>query len=198
MRRVVLQFWLSLDGFSCDEDTDLYRMMEDIEDPEQEEYFVGRLWQAGTHIMGRITYEEMAKFWPDSDHPIAAPMNDIPKAVFSASLQSADWPLTRIARGDTAEELARLKQEPGGEIFAHGGTQFVRSLIRLGLVDEYRLWVLPAAVGQGAPLFTGLTQPVMLRLIKTTPFPSGILELCYAPQQPLSGLATSSTPELSP
>jgi dihydrofolate reductase len=57
----------------------------------------------------------------------------------------------------------------------------VRSLIRLGLVDEYRLWVLPAAVGQGAPLFTGLARPVTLSLVKTTAFPSGILELCYEP-----------------
>ena len=83
MRHVVLQFWLSLDGFSCDEDTELYRLMEEIEDPEQEEYFVGRLRQAGTHIMGRVTYEEMAEFWPSSDHPIAAPLNEIPKIVFS-------------------------------------------------------------------------------------------------------------------
>jgi dihydrofolate reductase len=181
MRHVVLQFWLSLDGYSCDEDTELYRLMEEIEDREQEEYFVGRLRQAGTHIMGRVTYEEMARFWPGSGHPIAAPMNEIPKVVFSASLQSASWPTTRIARGDTVEEPARLKQEPGGEIIAHGGTQFARSLIRLGLVDEYRLWVLPAAVGQGAPLFTGLTRPVTLSLIKTTAFPPGTLELCYEP-----------------
>ena len=181
MRHVVLQFWLSLDGYSCDEDTELYRLMEEVEDPEQEQYFVGRLRQAGTHIMGRVTYEEMATFWPTSDHPIAAPMNEIPKVVFSASLQSATWPATRIARGDTAAELARLKQEPGGEIIAHGGTQFARSLIRLGLVDEYRLWVLPAAVGQGAPLFTELARPVTLSLVKTTAFPSGILELCYKP-----------------
>jgi hypothetical protein len=75
-------------------------------------YLAGRLRQAGTHIRGRVTHEEMAKFWPSSDHPIAAPMNEIPKIVFSASLQSATWPPTRIARGDTAEELARLKQEP--------------------------------------------------------------------------------------
>ena len=93
--------------------------------------------------------------------------------------RSATWPPARIARGDTAEELARLKQEPGGEIIAHGGTQFARSLIRLGLVDEYRLWVLPAAVGRGAPLFTELARPVTLSLVKTTAFPSGILELCY-------------------
>jgi dihydrofolate reductase len=181
MRNVVLQFWLSLDGYSCDEDTELWSVMEDIEDPEQQEYFVGRLRQAGTHIMGRVTYEEMAKVWPTDDDPLAAPMNEIPKVVFSASLQSANWPETRIARGDTAEEIARLKQEPGGEILAHGGTQFNRSLIRLGLVDEYRLWVLPAAVGQGAPLFTGLDRPVTLNLIKSTAFPSGILELCYTP-----------------
>jgi len=89
-------------------------------------------------------------------------MNEIPKVVFSASLQSATWPPTRIARGDTAEELARLKQEPGGEIIAHGGTQFARSLIRLGVVDEYRLWMLPAAMGQGAAEKAGvhLLEPV--------------------------------------
>lgn len=181
MRQVVLQFWLSLDGYSCDEDTELYRVMDEIEDPEQQEYFVGRLRQAGTHIMGRVTYEEMAKAWPTSGHPIAGPMNDIPKVVFSASLRAADWPPTRIARGDTAEEIARLRREPGGEIIAHGGTEFARSLIRLGLVDEYRLWVLPAAAGQGAPLFSGLARPVTLSLVKATAFPSGILELCYTP-----------------
>src|SRR5690242_11962122 len=151
MRPVVLQFWISLDGYSCDEDSELMRVMKQIIDEQQEEYFVNRLRQAGTHIMGRVTYEGMAKTWPTSSHPIAAPMNDIPKVVFSSILQSADWPETRIARGDIAEEIAWLKDEPGGEILAHGGTQFVRSLIRLGLVDEYRLWVLPAAVGKGAP-----------------------------------------------
>jgi hypothetical protein len=72
---------------------------------------------------------------------------------FSRTLQSADWPQTRIARGDTAEEIARLKAEPGGEIVAHGGTQFVRSLIRLGLVDQYRLWVLPARDIDHLPAF---------------------------------------------
>jgi dihydrofolate reductase len=183
MRHVVLQFWVSLDGYSCDEDTELWRVMEETDDPEQEEYFVGRLRQAGTHIMGRVTYQEMAKTWPTSSHPIAAPMNDIPKVVFSRTLESADWPETKIARGDTAAEIARLKAEPGGEILAHGGTQFVRSLIRLGLVNEYRLWVLPAATGQGVPLFTGLPHLLTLRLVSSTAFPSGMLELVYSPAE---------------
>ncbi len=181
MRPLILQFWTSLDGYSCDEDTELFRLMEQITDDEQEKYFVGRLRQAGTHIMGRVTYQGMAATWPVSDHPVAAPMNDIPKVVFSRTLPSADWPESRIVRGPIAEEVARLKAEPGGEILAHGGTRFVRSLIRLGLVDEYRLWVLPIAVGQGEALFSGLPRPLPLRLTASTAFPSGILELAYSP-----------------
>lgn len=192
MRQVVLQFYISLDGYSCDEANGMRDVMMSMDDPEQEEYFASRLRQAGTHIMGRITYQGMAGFWPTSSHPSAAPMNDIPKVVFSRTLQSADWPQTRIARGDTAEEIAKLKAEPGGEILAHGGTQFVRSLIRLGLVDQYRLWVLPAAAGQGEPLFTGLAHPLTLRLVKSTAFPSsGILELVYSPADPPRSEITS-------
>jgi dihydrofolate reductase len=182
MRQVVLQFYISLDGYSADADNGIRDVMMGIDDPEQAEYFVGRLRQAGTHIMGRASYQAMAGFWLTSSDPSAAPMNDIPKVVFSRTLQSADdWPKTRIASGDTAEEIARLKAEPGGEILAHGGTQFMRSLIRLGLVDQYRLWVLPAAAGQGAPLFTGLDHPLKLRLVESRAFPSGVLELVYSP-----------------
>ncbi|MGE5830802.1 MAG: dihydrofolate reductase family protein [Micromonosporaceae bacterium] len=182
MRQVVLQFFVSLDGYSCDVDNGIRDVMMEIDDPEQEEYFVSRLRQAGTHIMGGSTYQVMAQFWPTSSHPSAGAMNDIPKVVFSRTMTSAnDWPETRIASGDTAEEIAKLKAEPGGEILAHGGTRFVRSLIRLGLVDQYRLWVLPAAAGRGAPLFTELDHPLKLRLVKSTAFPSGVLELVYAP-----------------
>jgi dihydrofolate reductase len=107
-------------------------------------------------------------------------MNEIPKVVFSRTLTSAeDWPETRIAGGDTAEEIAKLKAEPGKDLVAAGGTEFMHSLIRLGVVDEYRLWVLPAATGTGAPLFPELDQPVNLRLVKSTAFPSGVLELRY-------------------
>ena len=102
--------------------------------------------------------------------------------MFSRTLKSADdWPETRIAGGDTAEEIAKLKAEPGKDLVAAGGTAFLHSLIKLGVVDEYRLWVLPAVTGKGAPLFPELDQPVNLRLVKSTAFPSGILELVYAP-----------------
>jgi dihydrofolate reductase len=103
--------------------------------------------QVGTHIMGRVTYESMAEFWPKFDNPVAKAMNDTPKVVFSKTLGSANWSESRIASGDTAEEIARLKAEPGGDIVAHGGVRFARSLIRLGLVDEYRLLELVYAPG---------------------------------------------------
>jgi dihydrofolate reductase len=182
MRRVVLSFWISLDGYSCDDGSELYRVMQEMPDDEQQdEYFNNRLRQVGTHIMGRVTYEGWARFWPNSDLPMAAAMNDIPKVVFSRTLRSADWSGSRIASGDTAEEIARLKAEPGGDIVAHGGVGFARSLIRLGLVDEYRLLVLPAAVGQGQPLFTDLDHPLTLRLLSGTGFASGLMELVYSP-----------------
>jgi dihydrofolate reductase len=108
-------------------------------------------------------------------------MNEIPKVVFSRTLKTTDdWP-ARIAGGDTAEEIAKLKAEPGKDLVAAGGTEFMHSLIKLGVVDEYRLWVLPAATGKGAPLFPELAQPLNLHLLKSTAFPSGVLELRFAP-----------------
>jgi dihydrofolate reductase len=180
MRKLVLSCFMSLDGYSCDPGTELFELLTEIEDPEQEEYGVARLAQAGTHIMGRVTYLGMAGYWPSSSHVNAAPMNDIPKVVFSRTLQEAAWSNTTIAAGDTEAEIARLKAEPGGPILAHGGTSFARSLIQLGLVDEYAFWVLPAAAGKGVSLFTDFTR---LSLRSSTAFPSGVLELIYAPAE---------------
>jgi dihydrofolate reductase len=157
------------------------------DDEELEEYFVTKLRRAGTHIMGRNTYENMAQHWPKSTELVAPVMNDIPKVVFSKTLQSAEWPDSRIASGDTAEEIARLKQEPGGEIVAHGGVRFVQSLARLGLVDEYRLYVYPIAVGRGTSLFADPQHPQALRLVTCTAFLSGVVELVYQRAGPGGG-----------
>jgi dihydrofolate reductase len=75
---------------------------------------------AGLHLMGRVTYEEMAGFWPVSDDEYAAPMNDIPKVVFSTTLTRADWAQSTIARGDLAGEIGALKREPGKDMIAWG------------------------------------------------------------------------------
>ena len=96
-------------------------------------------------------------------------MNEIPKVVFSRTLERADWPETRIARGDLSEEIGSLKREAGNDLIAYGGATIDQGLSRLGLVDEYRLMVQPAALGAGLPLlFKNLSAPLHLELVEAT------------------------------
>jgi dihydrofolate reductase len=133
------------------------------------------------HLMGRNTYEEMAEFWPVSDDAYAAPMNEIPKVVFSRTLERTEWADSRIASGDLAEEVAALKREPGKEMLAWGGAAFAQSLSRLGLVDEYRIILQPVALGEGLPLFKDLTAPLRLELVDAQTYPTGAALHVYRP-----------------
>ncbi|HEY6237993.1 MAG TPA: dihydrofolate reductase family protein, partial [Thermoplasmata archaeon] len=113
MREVHLYMSMSLDGFVGSE-----REHPGIAIPEGDELRQWKLEQisaAGAHLMGRTTYQEMSSHWPQSDSDYAAPMNDIPKVVFSRTLSDADasWPDTRVARGDLVTEIAAIKAEPG-------------------------------------------------------------------------------------
>jgi dihydrofolate reductase len=143
------------------------------EDDEVVAWKVASLREAGTHIMGRATYEAMASVWPTTSGVYADVMNEIPKVVFSKTLPRADWPESRIASGDLAEDIDRLKREPGGVILAHGGATFVDALIRDRLIDEYRLVIHPVAIGNGTGLFKALREPLRLDLIEARTFPSG-------------------------
>ena len=176
MRKLVLKMNMSLDGFVGPVGEDAAWIMRDLDD-ELSRWTVDEvLWQAGTHIMGRVTYEEMAEHWPSATSVFAAPMNEIPKVVFSKTLTNAEWPDSRIATGDLAEEILRLKQEPGKDILVHGGAEFVQALSRLGLIDEYRVIVHPVALGNGSPLFGG---PIDLTLVDSKPFATGAVALVY-------------------
>ena len=142
---------------------------------------LGWMDDIGLHLMGRTTYEEMAGFWPVSDHAYAAPMNESPKVVFSQTLERAEWEESRIARGDLAEEIATLKREPGNDMLAWGGAAFAQSLSRLGLVDEYRLILQPVVLGEGLPLFKDLSGPLRLELVDAQTYPSGAALHVYRP-----------------
>jgi len=150
------------------------------EDPDLTQRKLAWVWEAGAHIMGRTTYEEMAAYWPSSASDYAAPMNEIPKVVFSKTLERAEWPDSRIARGDLAEEIATLKREPGKDVVAYGGAAFAQSLARLGLIDEYRLITHPVAVANGQPLFKDLPTPSRLAFVEARPFRSAVLHV-YEP-----------------
>ena len=89
------------------------------------------------------------------------------------------WAEPTVARGDLAEEVLRLKTQPGHCILAHGGARFAQSLVASDLIDEYRLVIHPVVLGRGQPLFSGLHGPVDLRLISATPFGSGVVAIVY-------------------
>jgi dihydrofolate reductase len=168
---------MSLDGYVGPIDDEAEWIMRDFDD-ELGQWVVDEvLWQAGTHVMGRVTYEDMAAHWPTATTVFAAPMNEIPKVVFSKTLTEAPWAETRIARGDLGEEIGRLKEESGKDILVHGGAKLAQSLSRAGLIDEYRVIVHPTALGEGDPLFGG---PQDLRLIDSRVFDTGAVALTYA------------------
>jgi dihydrofolate reductase len=133
---------------------------------------------AGVHLMGAATYARWADFWPSAPGPFAKPMNDIPKVVFSNSLESADWAETTIVSGDLTDAVTRLKQErSGGYLLAQGGARFARSLVETGLIDEYRLVTHPVVLGAGERLFTA---PLTIEPISTTPFSGGAVAHVFA------------------
>lgn len=177
MRKLTLIMTMSVDGYVVKPDG--MAVGAAPEPPELKRWKLDRIARAGTHAMGRITYQHMSNAWPNSKDPYAAPMNDIPKVVFSKTLQVADWPETSIASGDLDKEIASLRRAPGGEIIAWGGASFAQSLARANLIDEYAIITRPVAYGSGKPLFLDLPKALELELLATTSFKSGhILRIC--------------------
>jgi dihydrofolate reductase len=107
-------------------------------------------------------------------------MNETPKVVFSRTIATADWPESTIARGDLAEDVSALKRGPGGDMIAWGGARFAQSLVRLNLIDEYRLVHQPVALGDGLPLFAGLAGPLVLDLVDVHAYDGSVLNV-YRP-----------------
>lgn len=180
MRQVVLQMGVTVDGYVAGTGGEGdWRL--GPEHPDVRAWKISSLRRVGTHIMGRVTYQQMAAHWPSATDEYAAFMNELPKVVFSKTLNSAVWAHSEVANGDLAEEIGGLKREPGGAIMAHGGAAFVQSLSRLGLIDEYRLVVLPVALGSGLPLFRDLLRPLRLKLTEAHSYPDGTLVNVYQP-----------------
>jgi dihydrofolate reductase len=133
-------------------------------------------------LFGRVTYEGMAQYWTTAKGETADRMNGIQKVVFSRTLTSADWASTRLVGTDAAEEVARLKQEPGKDILVFGSADLCASLMRAGLIDEYRLGVNPIVLGQGNPLFKAGAGQVKMRLLESRTLKTGCVLLFYAPE----------------
>jgi dihydrofolate reductase len=180
MRKVVLIMTASIDGYVAAPSGKAVGA--GLEPAELKRWKLERIRCAGTHIMGRVTYEGMAASWPTSTDDYAAPMNEIPKVVFSKSLEKATWPESSIARGDLADEIAALRRQSGGDIIAWGGARFAQSLSNTGLVDEYAIVTLPVAYGGGKPLFHDLPDSLQFTVLAATNYADGTALHLYEPR----------------
>jgi dihydrofolate reductase len=155
-------------------------------DDEFNQFAIEQTSNIGTILFGRVTYELMASYWPTSaaiiDDPIIADlMNNLPKIVFSRTLQKAEWNNTRLVKDHIAEEITRLKGQSGKDLAIFGSANLLSSLIQMDLIDEHRILVNPIVLGSGTPLFQGIKEKLELKLLKTKIFASGNVLLYYQP-----------------
>jgi dihydrofolate reductase len=183
MRKVVASEFVSLDGV--------------VESPEKWHfpYFNDEIGDAigaamaasDAMLMGRVLYEEWAAFWPNQDpdeNPVAARMNGVRKYVVSTTLEEPlEWQNSTLIGDNVAEEISRLKEQPGKDISISGSPTLVRSLLQEDLLDELRLMLHPIVVGSGKRLFEDGSDQKALQLVDSETFSTGVLYLTYQPAQ---------------
>src|SRR5205814_2010647 len=135
-------------------------------------------------LLGRVTYEGFAAAWPSREGEFADRFNGMPKYVVSSTLEEPEWNNTTVLRGDVADEVAKLRQEQGGDIVVHGSARLVQTLVEHDLVDELRLMVYPVVLGSGKRLFGETSDKRPLRLVDSKIVGDGVAILVY---QPASG-----------
>ena len=142
---------------------------------------------ADAMLLGRVTFQEFASFWPDKTEdevPGAAQMNDTQKYVVSTTLDDVSaWQNSTLISGDVAAEIAALKQQPGGDIGVTGSATLVQWLLREGLLDELHLLIHPITLGSGKRILDEKAGKVPLRLVESRTLPNGVLYAIYAPDR---------------
>jgi len=183
MRKIILMMSVSLDGYFEGPDRELdWHMVDD----ELLGHFNEWLSAMGAFLDGRVTYELMTGFWPTVDTDPASTVlmaefariwRDMPKIVYSRTLERADWNAI-VVRDVVPEEVMELKAQPGGDMVL-GGAGLAASFMRHDLIDEYRFYVHPVLIGQGKLLFQPSGSKINLRLTETRTFGNGVVLLRY-------------------
>ena len=186
MSKIVMFNTVSLDGYFVDAKGDMSFAHNDIPDSEWDAFVTRNASGGGVLLFGRITYELMANFWPtpaaaNTMPVVAKQMNNLPKVVFSRTMQSASWNNTRLLKGDLIREIQTMKKESKSDIAILGSGSIVSQLAQRGLIDEYQIVVSPVALGKGRTLFEGITTTLPLKHTKSRTFGNGNVFLCYEP-----------------
>lgn len=184
MRKIVLAMSVSLDGFMEGPHREIdWHLVDD----ELHRYFNDRLRGMGAFLSGRVTYELMAEFWPTADEDPAAPepvrdfariWREMPKIVYSRTLEGAEWNAT-VVRDVVPAEVEALKAGPGGDL-AVGGADLAAAFAAHDLIDEYVIYVHPVLLGSGKRLFPQAADRSALRLLESRTFGNGVVLLRYA------------------
>jgi dihydrofolate reductase len=183
MRKIIFMMSASVDGFMEGHDHDIsWHLVDD----ELHSHFNAELGAMGGFLHGRVTYELMAKFWPTADADPASPepvkqfariWRDMPKVVYSRTLQRADWNTTVVHEVEP-QEITKLTAQPGGDLVI-GGASLAASFLRYDLIDEYRIYVHPVLIGGGKPMFGSRESRIGLRLAESRIFGNGVVLLRY-------------------
>jgi dihydrofolate reductase len=182
VRKLIYSMTVSLDGFIAGPNGEI-----DWSAPDEElhRFHNERTRELGAHLCGRRLYEEMT-YWETVEENPSAPEHELefariwrnlPKIVFSKTLEKVEGNAT-LARDGVGEEVAKLKEQPGKDL-AVGGAGLASTVIKLGLVDDYRLFVSPVVLGGGTPYFPALDERIDLELVETRSFGSRVVYVRY-------------------
>jgi len=188
MRKLKLQVQMTVDGFIAGVNSEM-DWIEFNWDDEINKYVTELTEPIDCIVLGRKLAQGFIPHWAGVAANPAAPdfsagqkFTGTQKVVFTKTLEKSEWENTVLAKGDLVEEIMALKNQKGGDIIAYGGATFVSSLIKANLIDEYHLFINPAAIGKGLSIFNGLNSRLDLSLRKSTVFPCGIVVLNYVPK----------------
>ena len=179
MRKVIVSEFVTLDGVM--EGPDKWQLQ--FWNEEAAKFKFDELFASDALLLGRVTYQEFAAAWPSmtDEEGFADRMNSLPKFVVSTTLEEVEWNNARLIKGNIAEEVSKLKQQPGQDILIAGSADLVNTLMQHDLIDEYRIMLHPVVVGSGKRLFRDGSDTKVLRLVETKTFSSGVVVLSYQP-----------------
>jgi dihydrofolate reductase len=192
MRRLILQEWISLDGYAVDGEGSLDFFPTSETDRYSDRNQLAFLDGVDTILLGRKTYELFVDYWPTAttdEEIIADRLNELPKLVFSNSLSEAPWgtwPPAQIVLGDAVAEIGRLKSQEGKHMVLWGSLSLAQDLMAADLIDEYHLQLCPTLVGGGRPLFPPRQGYADLERVDLRTYDTGVVFLHYEPKRDAS------------
>ena len=187
MRKLAVFNQVTLDGYFAGPNGDISWAHTNNKDAEWDAFVADNAKTGGVLVFGRITYELMASYWPTpaaakNDPVVAERMNNLPKVVFSRTLDKVSWSNTKLVKGDLPAEIRKMKKEPGKDLVIFGSGSIVSQLAQEGLIDEYQIVVIPVVLGKGRTMFDGINKKLTLKPTKTRTFGNGNVLMSYEPK----------------